>query len=558
MKARNEMVFGITATAAALSMATATACSASNAKAGSSSASSVGAGGAPDAGSGGGGALLGGASSGTSGPETCEEASASKSYIGCEYWPTVTLNGELNPAFSFAVTIANATAKVAAIDVDRDGSPVAHEMVEPDELKVIGLPWVDDLRQERGFDGSAYHSALVPAGAYHLVSSVPVTVVQFNPLEFERSGEPFCDRCYSYSNDASILLPTTALRDDYFALSYPTLHKQISDGTPEGAWENTPGFVTVTATVDGTAVTVASTSHVRAGPGLDAFGPGASPTYKLDRGDVLLLASGSPPNEPTPSFGKPCVGDGLLLCPTGAEYDFTGTHIVADRPIGVLAGHACSFLPYDKWACDHLEETMLTTDSLGQEVIVTAPAAPDGADLLPTYVRVLSASDANAITFEPPLTGPKTLGVGEWIELGPFTEPYAIRATGRIAVAQYMPGAEALNGSEEGDPSQSTAVPVEQYRTAYTFLASPTFTSSYVDVIAATGAKVTLDGQPIPLDDCLPIAKTTRCVATRKLDGGVHRASAADAFGLVVYGYAAYTSYMMPGGMDVRSIAIPK
>ena len=36
-----------------------------------------------------------------------------------------------------------------------------------------------------------------------------------------------------------------------------------------------------------------------------------------------------------------------------------------------------------------------------------------------------------------------------------------------------------------------------------------------------------------------------------------HRASAGEPFGIVVYGYGQYTSYMYPGGLDLAKIEEP-
>src|SRR5689334_6167768 len=39
-------------------------------------------------------------------PITCEQAVASKSYVGCDYWPTITSN-VVQSVFDFAVAVAN-------------------------------------------------------------------------------------------------------------------------------------------------------------------------------------------------------------------------------------------------------------------------------------------------------------------------------------------------------------------------------------------------------------------------------------------------------------------
>ncbi|MER2605396.1 MAG: hypothetical protein ABTQ29_06170, partial [Siculibacillus sp.] len=63
---------------------------------------------------------------------------------------------------------------------------------------------------------------------------MPVTVYQFNPLEYQaQRGPPGKDwsscpgnqcgtACFSYSNDASLLLPSTALTANYRITGYPS------------------------------------------------------------------------------------------------------------------------------------------------------------------------------------------------------------------------------------------------------------------------------------------------------------------------------------------------
>ena len=54
--------------------------------------------------------------------------------------------------------------------------------------------------------------------------------------------------------------------------------------------------------------------------------------------------------------------------------DLTGTKIVADKPLSVISGHECAFVPYGTWACDHLVEQVLPTALWGTKYYV-APLA---------------------------------------------------------------------------------------------------------------------------------------------------------------------------------------
>ena len=94
------------------------------------------------------------------------------------------------------------------------------------------------------------------------------------------------------------------------------------------------------------------------------------------------------------------------------------------------------------------------------------------------------------------------------------------------------------------------SVPVEQFRTSYIFLAPATYQQSYVTFIAPDGAAVTLDGTAVT--GFAPIAGGYS-TATVALAAGSHTAQSADPFGIQVYGVAPYTSYMYPGGLNLKT-----
>jgi len=516
-----------------------------------------------------GGIGQGGGTPGGGVPQTCAEALAQQSYIGCEYWPTISSNSQLFDGFEFAIVAANPTGSPSTVTVTRGDQQVSEIEVAPGGLQTIKLPWVMELKQvDANGDGSGVVSAAVAKGAYKVTSSVPITLYQFNPLEFELNPPPadcpvLGDGCYSYSNDASLLLPTTALRTDYFVMAAPTLHIDAGGGF-FSQWINLPGSTTITATQDGTKVTVQSTAYVKAGNGIPSMSPGSQSTFDMNAGDVLLLVTQSPPAQQTPQPGKPCVTtpNGIIACPTGPEYDLTGSRITSDKPISVLGGHDCTFMPYSNFACDHIEESMFPVETLGQDLIVTAPHAvsaigsnPGQPDFM--FVRVLSAADGNEITFDPPVHAPVTLDTGKWIEIGPVSQDFRVLAKNKISVAQYMVGEDFTGMSVgAGDPALSVAIPKEQYRVAYTFLAPTSYTHNFVNVVAEPGSNVVIDGAVIPDGQFTPIGGAGFGVARHKIEGGAHAMSADKNFGIVVYGYGSYTSYMYPGGLNLETVII--
>ncbi|MBW2458599.1 MAG: hypothetical protein JRI68_29135, partial [Deltaproteobacteria bacterium] len=139
---------------AGASIALAAACTAGNSsELEGSSSSSTG------SGTGGAGGLTmntGGGGNGFVGdPQTCEEAAASRSYIGCDFWPTVTPNNVWS-VFDYAVVVANTGSNVVDVTVTRGGAPAGNAQIPPDSLQTIYLPWVPELK---GPDADAFGSA---------------------------------------------------------------------------------------------------------------------------------------------------------------------------------------------------------------------------------------------------------------------------------------------------------------------------------------------------------------------------------------------------------------
>jgi hypothetical protein len=496
----------------------------------------------------------------------CEEAAASNSYIGCEYWPTPTINMALSrDDFAFAVVVSNPQSAPATVTVTRGGAEVTSRIVAPGTTEAISLPWVTGLQPAAGAEASS----LVRGGAYRLRSTLPVTVYQFNPLEFRIARDCVDEvdadgQCFSFTNDASLLLPTHVLTGNYLVTAYQTSFIRITQEDIFGTTTNTirsPGYVSIVgADPAGSSVSVTFSSPVLASTdgAVRAFGAGETGTFTLGEGDVLQLLSGFPAScTPRNSDVIPDVfGETTYdYCDTTA-FDLTGTEIRSTGRLAVLSGHNCTFVPSNRWACDHLEEAMFPLESWGSEAIVsiTQPIASE-----PNVVRILSSHDANAITFDPASAhAPITLNRGQFIEFESTTS-FRVAGSDAFSVAQYLVGQNYAGidatGTTVGDPSLSLAIPTEQFRTSYAFLAPSTYTRSYVNVTAPMGATVTLDGSPV--SGFTPVGGTGFGVARVMIPGGSHNITGSAEFGIVVYGFGEYTSYMYPGGLDLEAIDVP-
>jgi hypothetical protein len=273
-----------------------------------------------------------------------------------------------------------------------------------------------------------------------------------------------------------------------------------------------------------------------AGAGIDENGQGA---VTLNRGDVLELVA-------------------------AASSDPSGTRVRADKPVQVIGGQSCAYVPtVDVATCDHIEEIMLPEDTLGSDYLVSVPAYADGEHDMPVVVRVAAIAPATEVRFDPPLRAPETLEAGEVLELelsGANAQHVRIQGSRPILVATYMQGYDAAPLTANlGDPSMSVAVPTEQFRTEYLFTAPVTYNVNYANIVAPHGAEVRLDGELVPSDAFTSIGESGYGVARVMLNAGTsaHRLIADQEVGLTVYGYGAYTSYMYPGGADLERITIP-
>jgi IgGFc binding protein len=102
-------------------------------------------------------------------PKTCNEAAQTKSYVGCDFWPTVTANA-VWPIFDFAVVVANTQNAPADVTIERDGSVVMQGTVSANGLEKFYLPWVDALKGPTmnacGYLGDNLATVVDPATEY--------------------------------------------------------------------------------------------------------------------------------------------------------------------------------------------------------------------------------------------------------------------------------------------------------------------------------------------------------------------------------------------------------
>jgi hypothetical protein len=150
---------------------------------------------------------------------------------------------------------------------------------------------------------------------------------------------------------------------------------------------------------------------------------------------------------------------------------------------------------------------------------------------------------------------PVTLARSQSIEIE-TTEHVFVNGQKRIMVAQFLVGQGA--SLRDGDPAMGLAIPVDQYRSTYVFLAPDTYSDRFVNLIAGKNARVMLNGELV--EGFEDVGQSGFTVATERLTvSGQHRVEGVNgtSVGLILYGYAPYTSYMLPAGLDLTAIGSP-
>jgi hypothetical protein len=400
-------------------------------------------------------------------------------------------------------------------------------------------------------------SVVVPGGAYHLVSSVPVTVYQFNALEYAGQGGPagkdwskcpgneMCMTgpnaggslgCYSFTNDSSLLLPSTALTGNYRVTAYPG--ETITGGGMMVA--DMGSYVAITATTDGThaRVLLSPSADILAGTGVEATAAGGELDLTLDAGDVAELVTTK-----------------------GDTFDLSGSLVLADQPVQLITGSPCTLVPETAPACDHLEQTVFPAETLGKQYFVNVPSGPSGSPV-GHVVRMYGNVDATTLTYAPstPPGCPTTLAAGQVVDCGVVETDFEVTGSNEFAVGTFMLGGSLVDPMGGlGDPSESMVASVEQYRTKYVFLAPNDYDISIIDVIAPSGADMVLDKATVDWGSKSAIADGYDVwrVGLLETPNGAHTLEASTGVGIQVMGYGLYTSYQYPAGLNLKRIAAP-
>ena len=386
-------------------------------------------------------------------------------------------------------------------------------------LEANGVVFIDIPKEVAYMECNEYTSPLDKS--LHIVTDQPVSV--------------YCANTARYSFDASYVLPTPALADDYIIQTYDQ-HIPNSFLPSEYDRYYTSSFLIVATEEGETIVDIIPKVGT-----LDGKPAGQTFRITLQQGQVYQVRSN---NNSYSSAGR----------------DLSGSRVTAHdcKKIAVFNGNTLTTVPASGGNdSDCIFEQAMPLQSWGKTFVVTASLGRENKD----YIKITSASDHNEIIVNGQPYA--SLSANESKSFRMAETSYSIEASSRCAIYMYNPSQDGL--SELGAPSMVWIAPIEQ---RVNELAFNTFNDldpghvkvdkHYVNIIVESedAGNVILDGNPIPESQFNAVTGSDRYSYYRQeIDHGAHYLSCEGGFNAHVYGFGRATGYAYMVGSKAADLS---
>ena len=380
----------------------------------------------------------------------------------------------------------------------------------------------------------------------------------------------FASNYRKQSSDASIVLPSTALRSEYYAQMFPASdHGGNNQGT----------HFAIVAIEDNTVVEYTPTTNVYNTS--DDSWQYANQTYLTDTlkaGQVWYVWSGKTNDESS---------------------DLSGTHILAhdNKPIAVFLGNPHTNIPHEIRDRDHLYEQAMPVDFWGTQFVITGSLLKYGTKRAIDYVKITARDDNtilmkngvpfDTISFEKGTKlawtdtiaykkeSPKIININNEYAKRTITlkvqngEAFYLQSSCPVEVFLYMTSnvVDDKDNKTNGDPSMVWINPIEQQLSDITFLSYKVYSPDndpehFVNVVtdATTAQHMMLDGTDISSQfntlEAMPYYAFAQIWLGNQTDVTQHHLQSTNGGGFIAhaYGFGTKESYAYSAGGATKEL----
>ena len=243
----------------------------------------------------------------------------------------------------------------------------------------------------------------------------------------------------------SVLVVTNIIAgstDDHIAYPYQELNVQqyvyytVSTGT-----YSTSSLTLLVGTADDTTVTITPSQDIIIPEDIQNF---TSPNIILQAGSSRTITLN-------------CLQTFMF---EAEHVDLTGSKIVSDKPLTVVSGHECSYIPHDSPACDAISVQVPPTALWGYKFLLT----PHGGRTGGQYYKMVAAESNTTITLN--CNGGTSfnvlVGEGGSLSFSTSSGTYCYAESDKPVFTVIFGTGGSLNGGI-GDPVMSLVPPIESY-----------------------------------------------------------------------------------------------